>query len=113
MSRILSNNWENYFKDHPSNEASNKTMDELFTNFNLTTSSACLASTIEEQDTVLLAQAPITNHIFFLHHLQMLGGTRTSPTTKHFALSGYGPSAYLIQVTDESLFAESDHQVPS
>ena len=113
MSNILSNNWENHFKEHPSNEANNKIMDELFEIFNLTTPSVYLVSAIEEQETVFIAQAPITNHILFLHHFQKIGGTRTSPTTKHFTLSGYGPLTYPTQVTAKSLFTKSDHQVPS
>jgi len=48
MSNILANNWENHFKDHPSNEGSNKTMSELFLSFNLTSPDDCLASAIEE-----------------------------------------------------------------
>ena len=113
MSIIMSNNWENHFKDHPSNEVRNKTMSALLSRFNLTTPADCLAYAIEEQETVFLAQAPITHHILFLHHFHKIGVTRTSPNTKHFTLSGYGPSAYPKQVTNVSMFAESNHQVPS
>ena len=80
MSIILANNWETHFREHLANETNNKTMDELFNIFTTQSPSTCLVISIEEQETVFISQAPITNHILLLYHFQELGGAKTSPT---------------------------------
>ena len=113
MSSIMSNNWENHLKDDPSNEFSNKTMDKLFDAFApAKTPAMCLTEAIAEQQTVFLAQAPISNHILFLHHFNKIGGTRMQPDQKHFVLVGTGPTAYPAQ-TEEAIFATSNAKVPT
>jgi len=114
MSSILSNNWENFFKDRPSNELSDKTMADLFSSFNAGKSlDECLSAAIEEQDTVFLAKALITNHIMFLHHFSKVGGTRTMPTARVFALVGTGESAFPAQLNKEVLFNTTDTKYPT
>ena len=113
MTTIMANNWENHLKDDPSNEFSNKTMDKLFEAFDLTKiPSPCMIEAISKQQTVFLAQAPISNHILFLHHFSKIDGTRMEPDTKYFVLVGTGSSAYPAQV-DESIFDKSTAKVPA
>ena len=77
MTTTMANNWENHLKDDPSNKFSNKTMDKLFEAFGSTKSSAtCMTEAISEQQTFSLVQAPISNHILFLHYFSKIGETR-------------------------------------
>ena len=70
MHSTLANNWENHFRDRPSNELSNKTMPALLESFaNKKSIEDCLTSALEEQDTVFMATALISGHIMFLHVL--------------------------------------------
>ena len=109
----MANNWENHLKDDPSNEFSNKTMDKLFEAFGPTKDPAtCMIEALSEQQTVFLAQAPISNHILFLHHFSKIGGTRMEPDKKHFVLVGTGSHAYPAQV-NESIFDTSTAKVPA
>ena len=113
MTTTMANNWENHLKDDPSNEFSNKTMDKLFEAFGPTKDPAtCMIEALSEQQTVFLAQAPISNHILFLHHFSKIGGTRMEPDKKHFVLVGTGSHAYPAQV-NESIFDTSTAKVPS
>jgi len=106
MPTILANNWENFFKDHPSNEQSNKTMEALLDGFKTAKSLAdCLQFAIEEKETVFIAKAPVTNHIMFLHHFTKIGGTRNMPTPRIFALIGANESAFPGQLNKEILFS--------
>ena len=114
MPIILANNWENFFKENPLNEESNRTMQQLFELFGANQNFAqCLESAINEQDTVFMAKAPISNHIIFLHHLTKVGGTRITPTKHLFAHVGTGSIAYPGHVTEASLFTPHDSQVPT
>ena len=114
MLNVLSNNWENYFGDHPSNETSNKTMADLFLSFGVRTSAQnCMNTAIAEQETVFMIRSPLTNHIMFLHHFTKLGGTRTMPISRLFALVGAGPLAYPAHVSQETLFVDTEVQVPT
>ena len=113
MSTIMSNNWVNHLKDDPSNEFSNKTMVALFTSFGpAKTPSVCLEEAVSETHTVFLAQAPVSNHILFLHHFTKLGVTRMNPDIAHFTLFGTGPIAYPAQTTD-SIFDSIQEKVPA
>ena len=109
---IPANNWKSHFRKHSNNDTNNNTIEDLFHIFSTQPPSGCLSSSVEEQETIFLALAPISSHIQFLLHFTKLGGTGTSPTTKHFALSGFGPVAFPTQV-NSSLFEKTDHKVPS
>ena len=114
MPIILADNWENYFKDNPLNEESNKKMQQLFELFGANkTPEQCLKAAIDEQDTVFMAKAPISNHIIFLHHLTKIGGTRITPTEHLFAHVGTSSTAYPGHVSEASLFTPHDFQVPA
>ena len=114
MPIMLANNWENFFKDNPINEDSNKTMAALFELFGAPkTPAECLQAAIEEQDTVFIAKAPVSNHIIFLHHVTKIGGTRTNPTEHVFAHVGTGSLAYPGHVTEASLFTPYSSTVPA
>ena len=114
MSNILANNWENHFKDHLSNEASNKTMSELFLSFaTRSTVANCLKAAIEEKPTLFMVRIPNPHHVLFLHNFTKLGGTRTNPDIKLFALVGTGTTAYPAHVTQETMFQDTDIQVPT
>ena len=113
MNTIMSNNWENHLKDDPSNEFSNKTMVELFSSFGPTkTPDTCLDEAVSEDHTVFIAQAPVSNHILFLHHFTKLGGTRMNPDKTNFVLVGTGSTAYPAQ-TDESIFDTVLEKIPA
>ena len=106
MPTILENNWENFFKDHTSNEQSNKTMDALLDGFKpAKTFVYCLQSAIEEKETVFISKAPVTNHIMFLHHFTKIGGACTIPTSRIFSLIGTNESAFPDQLNKEILFS--------
>ena len=83
MTIFLANNWENHFKENPTNEDNIKTMDQLIDLFapNITIYD-CLYNSLKEQDTVFMAKAPNSDHIIFFHHVTNLGGTRTTPDVK-------------------------------
>ena len=113
MHSTLANNWENHFKDRPSNELSNKTMPALLESFaNSKSLDDCLTSALEEQDTVFMAKAPISGHIMFLHHFTKIGGTRTMPTARIFVLIGTEESAFPAQINRESLFDTTTTKFP-
>ena len=114
MPIMLANNWENFFKDNPTNEDSNKTMVALFELFGAPKNPAkCLQAAIEEQDTVFIAKAPVSNHIMFIHHFTKIGGTRTNPTKHLFAHVGTGNPSYPGHVTEASLFTPHNTSVPA
>ena len=105
MPSTFANNWENHVKDHPSNNLSNKMVVSFFSCFSTKKSlDDCLFSAIEEKHTNLMAQAPITSYIMFLHHFTKVGGTRTMPTTRIFALIGTDEVAFPAQINKEVLF---------
>ena len=113
MPSTLANNWENHFKDRPSNELSDKTMEALLESFaNNKSLDDCLISALEEKDTVFMAKAPITGHIMFLHHFTKIGGTRTMPTTRIFTLVGTEETAFPAQINKEVLFETTTTKFP-
>ena len=114
MPIMLANNWENFFKDHPSNKDSNRTMETLFELFSAPkTTAECLQASFAKQDTVFMAKAPILNHIIFIHHVTKIGGTRTNPTEHLFTLVGTGSIAYPGHVAEDSLFTPINAPVPA
>ena len=114
MPIMLANNWENFFKYNLINEESNKTIVALFELFDAPkTPAECLQAAIEEQDTVFIAKAPVSNHIIFFHHVTKIGGTRTNPTKHLFAHVGTGSLAYPGHVTEASLFTPCSSTVPA
>ena len=77
------------------------------------TTAECLQAALDEQDTVFMAKAPISNHIIFIHHVTKIGGTRTNPTEHLFAHVGTGGIAYPGHVTEDSLFSPTNASVPT
>ena len=114
MSTNRANNWENHFREHPENEASNQTIDELMQLFNQdATVEACLINAVEEKNTVFMVKTPLSGGITFIHHITKLGGTRSSKEKKIFALVGTAESAYPAQSTKEILFDTFETKTPS
>ena len=104
MPFFLGNNWENHFKDNPTNEDNNKTMDQLIALFTPTVDLGnCLANSLNEQDTVFMGETPNANQIIFFHHVTKLGGTRTMTEEKNFILVGTDSTAFPAQASKESL----------
>ena len=55
MPIFLGNNWENHFKDNPTNKDNNKMMKQLIALFAPTIDlDACISNSINEQDTVFM-----------------------------------------------------------
>ena len=105
MPIFLVNNWENHFKDNPTNEDNNKTMDQLIALFAPTVDlDTCLANSLNEQDTVFIGKSPNANRIIFFHHVTKLGGTRTMPDEKKIILVGTDSTSFPAQAPKESLF---------
>ena len=114
MPSTLANNWENHFKDRPSNQLSNKTMSALLESFDNDKSlDHCLTTALEETDTIFMAKAPISGHIMFLHHFTKAGGTRTMPTTRTFILVGTEETAFPAQINKEALFDTTTTKSPA
>ena len=109
----LTNNWENHFRDNPTNEVNNKTMVQLMESFGAGIPTAdCLVKATEEQDMVFMAKAPVSNHILFLHHFTKIGGMRINPATKSFAIEGFGAQRYPTQGDHEPMFSPYLCQIP-
>ena len=88
-------------------------MVELFASFGPSkTPAICLDKTVSENHTDFIAQAPVSNHILFIHHFTKLGGTRMNPDKANFALVGTEPIAYPAQ-TKESIFDMVQEKVPA
>ena len=84
MPILLGNNWENHFKNNPTNEDNKKMMDQLIALFSPTVDlDNCLANSLNEQDTVFMGKTPKANHIIFFHRVTKLRGTRTMPEEKN------------------------------
>ena len=108
MSSTLANSWENHLKDHPSNEASNKALSQLFEIFKVEDEvDRCTTFALTEPNTLFLALAPISGHLLPFHHTTKLGGTRTDPNERFFTLVGTGPRAYPAQIDPNILFASN------
>ena len=60
---------------------------------------------------MFLAKA-LGQELFFLHHFARIGGTRTLPEERFFALSGLGTSAFPAQVDKQILFRTKVVTVP-
>ena len=109
MSPTLANTWESHFRNHPSNEASNKTLSQLFELFDIADQAEkCKTFALSEPDTLFLALAPISGHLLPFHHTTKIGGTRTSPNERFFTLVGTGTSAYPAQIAANDLFASQE-----
>ena len=105
MPILLGNNWDNHFKNNPTNEDNNKTMDQLIALFAPTIDlENCLANSLNEQYTIFMGKTPNANHIIFFHHVTKLGGTRTMPDKKIFILVGTDSTAFPAQASKQSLF---------
>ena len=68
-------------------------------------------NSLKEQDTVFVA--PMANQILFFDHITHIGGARTQPYKKSFALVGTGPKAFCVLVRKESLFDPVNLKVPT
>jgi hypothetical protein len=109
MSTTLANTWESHFRNHPSNEASNKTLSQLFELFDIADQAEkCKTFALSEPDTLFLALAPISGHLLPFHHTTKIGGTRTPPNERFFTLVGTGTSAYPAQIAANDLFASQE-----
>ena len=98
MPILLGNNWDNHFKNNPTNEDNDKTMDQLIELFAPTVNlDNCLANSLNEQDTVFLGKTPNDNHIIFFQDIIKLEGTKTMPDEKIFILVGTDSTAFPAQ----------------
>ena len=113
MPILLGNNWENHFKENPTNEDNDKTMDQLIALFAPTVDlDTCLANSLNEQDTVFMGKTPNANHIILFHHITKLGGTRTMPDEKIFILVGTDSTAFPAQASKQCIFSPIEFSVP-
>ena len=113
MPILLGNNWDNHFKNNPTNEDNDKTMDQLIELFAPTVNlDNCLANSLNEQDTVFLGKTPNDNHIIFFQHIIKLEGTKTMPDEKIFILVGTDSTAFPAQSSKQSLFSPIEFVVP-
>ena len=108
MPTILAYTWETHFSSNNSNKASNKSMSALFLNFNhQKTIKVCISNAAKEVGVIVIAKAPISNHIMLIHYFTKLGGIRTNPNEKYFVLVRTGMSTYPARTIKESCFNSS------
>ena len=113
MPIFLGNNWENHFKDNPTNKDNNKMMDQLIALFAPTVDlDTCLSNSLNEQDTVFTGKTPNANHIIFFRYFTKLGCTRTMPDEKNFILVGTDSTAFPAQASKESCLSLVKFAVP-
>jgi len=105
------NTWKRFFQDQDG-AAGNKAFDGLLNLVREGTDAEKAGKLRTEADTVWLARHP-EGSVVFVHHLTVMGGSRTQPDLSIFALVGDGASACPIKLTVADATKYEDIATPS